>query len=84
MRARRRVGLTHRFLAWRVLHQSLASRRLLNFIGGMSGPVTMKSSRTRRMVSVVIAPPCPNDRTKAEARIEHSDYEERDNQHHAA
>jgi hypothetical protein len=53
---------------WCVLHQSRASERLLNFIGAMSGPVTMKSPLTTRMVSVVIAPPYPNDRTKAEAR----------------
>ena len=43
-------------------------RSVLNFIGAMSGPVTMKSPLTTRMVSVVIAPPYPNDRTKAEAR----------------
>ena len=42
--------------------------RLLNFMGAMCGPVTMKSPLTTRMVSVVIAPPYPNDRTKAEAR----------------
>jgi hypothetical protein len=31
----------------------------LNFIGAMSGPVTMKSPRTRRMASDVIAPAKP-------------------------
>jgi hypothetical protein len=39
------------------LHQSRASGRVLNFIGAMSGPVTMKSPLTTRMVSVVIARP---------------------------
>src|SRR3954462_5640562 len=40
-----------------VAHQSLASRRLLNLPGSMSGPDTMKSSFMRRRVSVVIAAP---------------------------
>ena len=42
---------------WCFQHQSRASGRLLNFIGSMSGPVTMKSPRTTRMVSVVIETP---------------------------
>ena len=39
---------------------SRASGRLLNFIDSMSGPVTMKSPRTTRMVNVVIALLCPS------------------------
>ena len=74
MQARQRVGLTHRFLAWRALAAGANLRdrragmvrlapvvapreRLLNFIGSMSGPVTMKSPLTSRMVSVVIETP---------------------------
>ena len=40
-------------------HQSLASRRLLNFIGSISGPVTTKSPLIMRIVSVVIGAPYP-------------------------
>jgi hypothetical protein len=39
----------------RTRHQTRASRRLLNVTGSMSGPVTTKCSRTRRMVRTVNA-----------------------------
>ena len=54
---------------WWVLHQSRASGRLLNFMGAMSGPVTMKSPLTTRMVSVVLALPHDLPRQKFRERI---------------
>ena len=45
---------------WCVLHQSLASGRVLNFIGSTSGPLTTKWPLIIRMVSVVIALALPN------------------------
>ena len=53
---------------WCVLHQSLASRRVLNFIGSTSGPLTMKWPLISRMVSVVIALPYPNPLRRSHKR----------------
>ena len=68
------VGLTHGFVGAARLPRGPPDRRAgmvglapvarlraaLNFIGAMSGPVTMKSPLTTRMVSVVIAATLPD------------------------
>jgi hypothetical protein len=59
-------------------------RSVLNFIRANVRPGDDEVALTTRMVSVVIAPPYPNDRTKAEAQDRAFRLRERDNQHHAA